>query len=339
MQFMQLIYSVLAYPFGWALGWLYDISHNYLVALVIITFVLRLILLPSSIKQQKNSAKQMRLQAKVNKIRAKYAGQQGRDVQMKISQETQELYKREGFSASQMGCLPLAFQMIVMMGLYGAIYSPLQYVLHLDSKVIEALTAAYNLVTGAAETAASGLSRVQLNILGRFSDVVAALPQVENGNLVTEDMITRIQNFVDHFNIFGIDLTQVPKEFKTAGTILLMIPILSGLTALLSAGYTYLRQRKTNPEMAKNPTMGCMTLFSPALSVYFAVILPAGIGFYWIISNVLSFIQMVALALIYKPEDIIAQQMIDETVERRSREQSVKNTRALIQAQKENGNE
>ena len=333
---MTALMNVLAYPFGWALGLLYDLCHNYLIALLIITLVLRLILLPTSVKQQKNSAKQMRLQAKVNKIRAKYAGQQGREVQMKIQEETQELYKREGFNASTAGCAPLAFQMIVMMGLYGAIYSPLQFVLRLDSKVIEVLTAAYNIVSGTADAAKGAVSRVQMNILGRFSDVVAALPQVENGELVTEDIITRVQGFIDHFNIFGIDLTQIPKDFKTAGSMLLLIPIFAGLTALLSAGFTYIRQRKTNPEMAKNPTMGCMTFMSPMISVVFAVTLPAGIGFYWIISNVLSFIQMVALAAIYKPEDIIAMQMIDETVERRSREQSVKNTRALLQAQKEN---
>ena len=330
---MQVFYSVLAYPFGLALGWLYDICHNYLIALVIITFVLRLILLPTTINQQKNSAKQMRLQAKVNKIRAKYAGQQGREVQMKISEETQELYRREGFNASQMGCLPMMFQMIVMMGLYGAIYSPLQYVLALKTDVIEVLTNAYNIVTGTADAAKGGVSRVQLNILGRFSEVVEALPQVADSVKVTEDIIVRIQGFIDHFNIFGIDLTQIPKD--NIKSVMIIIPILAGLTAFLSAGFTYLKQRKTNPEMAMNPTMGCMTFMSPVISVVFAFTLPAGIGFYWIISNVLTFIQMVALAAIYKPEDIIAQQMIDETVQRRSREESVKRTRALVEAQKD----
>ena len=327
---MTALMNVLAYPFGWALGLLYDLCHNYLIALLIITLVLRLILLPTSVKQQKNSAKQMRLQAKVNKIRAKYAGQQGREVQMKIQEETQELYKREGFNASTAGCAPLAFQMIVMMGLYGAIYSPLQFVLRLDSKVIEALTSAYNLIEGVADTAAKTGSRVQLNILGKFSEVVANLPKVENGELVTGDIIEEIQTFVANFKIFGIDLTQTPKDFKTAGAILIMIPVLAGVTAMLSAVYTFLKQRKTNPEMSKNPMMGCMTFMAPAMSVFFAWSLPAGIGFYWIISNILSFIQMVALALIFKPEDIIAAQMIDETVERRSREQSVKQTKQLL---------
>ncbi len=326
------LYSILAYPFGLALGWLYEICHNYLIALVVITFVLRLILLPTTISQQKNSAKQMRLQAKVNKIRAKYAGQQGREAQMKISEETQELYRREGFSASQMGCLPLVFQMVVMMGLYGAIYSPLSYVLHLGKDVIAALTASYNLVTGAAEAAKGAATRVELNILGRFSEVVNTLPQVENGSVVTEDIVTKIQSFIDHFNIFGIDLTQVPKD--NIKSVMILIPILAGLTAFLSAGFTYLKQRKTNPEMAKNPTMGCMTFMSPVISVVFAFTLPAGIGFYWIISNVLSFIQMVALGAIYKPEDVIAQQMIEETVQRRAREESVKKTKALVEAQR-----
>ena len=330
---MQFIMNALAYPFGWALGWLYQICNNYLIALLIITLVLRLILLPTTVKQQKNSAKQMRLQAKVNKIRAKYAGVQGREAQMKINEETQELYRREGFNASTAGCLPLMFQMLVMMGLYGAIYSPLQFVLGLKDDAIQVLTNAYNLIPGVADTAAKQGARVQLNILGKFTDVVANLPKVENSQLITEGMIAEIKDFVAHFNIFGIDLTQIPKE---VGGILWVIPVLAGVTALLSAAYTYLKQRKTNPEMAKNPMMGCMTFMSPAISVWFAISLPAGIGFYWIISNILSFIQMVALALIYKPEDIIAAQMIDETVERRSREQSVKKTKELLSNQQKN---
>ncbi len=91
----------------------------------------------------------------------------------------------------------------------------------------------------------------------------------------------------------------------------------------------FLKQRKQNPDMAKNPMMGCMTFLSPAMSVWFAVILPAGIGCYWIISNILSFIQTVALAVAFKPADVIASQMIDETVERRSREASIKQRIAL----------
>ena len=232
----------------------------------------------------------------------------------------------------------MVFQLIVMMGLYGAIYSPLEHVLRLSDSVIEVLSNAYNLIADTASSSANTAYRIQLNILSRFSDVVGALPSVENSSVVTDDIIAKIKNFIDHFTIFGIDLTQTPNTWSKEGAILLIIPILAGLTAFLSAGFTYLRQRKTNPEMAKNPTMGCMTFMSPVMSIVFAYTLPAGIGFYWIISNILSFIQLIALTLIYKPADIIAQQMIDETVYRRSREQSVKTTRALMKAREEQQN-
>ena len=324
---MLQIFGFLATPFGWALSLLYNWTGNYLVALLVITVVLRLILLPFSIKQQKNSAKQMRLQAKVNKIRAKYAGQSGREVQMKISEETQELYRREGFSASSMGCGSMALQMIVMMGLYNAIYSPLKYVLHLSDVEDAAPTETYTAVGGADTT-----GRVQLGILTKFTEITGKLPAGFDQTITDS-----IRTFKETFSIFGIDLTQTPSEFKTLGEpILLLIPVLAGLTAFLSAGFTYLKQRKTNPEMAKNPTMGCMTFMSPVISIVFAVTLPAGIGFYWIISNILSFIQLVVLSAIYKPETIIAAQMIDETVERRSREASVKATRALLEEREKN---
>ncbi|MBQ6419453.1 MAG: YidC/Oxa1 family membrane protein insertase [Clostridia bacterium] len=328
---MEALRNILGVPFGWALGFLYDLSGNYLFTLVVITLIVRLILLPSAIKQQKNSAKQMRLQAKVNKIRAKYAGQ-GREAQMKISEETQELYRREGFNASTAGCLPMGLQLLVMMGLYNAIYSPIKYVLHLSDQVIEALQTAYYAAFPDMANAKSTYS-LQLNILNKFTDVQAHLPE---GGVVSEEAIAKIQNFIDNFRIGSINLTDYPKDWRTVNTLLVWIPIIAGVTALLSAVYTYLKQRKTNPEMAKNPAMGCMTLASPAMSIYFGFILPAGIGFYWIISNVLSFIQLLATSAMFKPADVIAQQMIDETVQRRAREASVKKTRAYIAQEREN---
>ena len=115
-------YDILAVPFGYALSFLFEITNNYLLSLILITLIIRVLLLPQAVIQQKNSAKQMRLQAKVNKIRAKYSTLNPREAQMKISEETQELYRREGFSMNNMGCLPMILQLVVMMGLYGAIY-------------------------------------------------------------------------------------------------------------------------------------------------------------------------------------------------------------------------
>ena len=160
-------YDILAVPFGYALSFLFEITNNYLLSLILITLIIRILLLPQAVIQQKNSAKQMRLQAKVNKIRAKYSTLNPREAQMKISEETQELYRREGFSMNNMGCLPMILQLVVMMGLYGAIYSPIKLVLKFSEAQIAELTAAYQQVIG--EVTAN--RQIELLILNKFSEL------------------------------------------------------------------------------------------------------------------------------------------------------------------------
>ena len=333
---MGVFRDFLAVPFGYILSVLYNFTDNYLLSLILITLVIRLLLLPQSIKQQKNSAKQMRLQAKVNKIRAKYATLNPREAQMKVSEETQELYRREGFSMSNMGCLPMLIQLIVMMGLYGAIYSPLSLVLRLDSTVMTEIKTVYAdfIAKLPAESVTNAMKNdyyIELNALNKFSQIKDLL----NPEVVSGDIIAKIESFIENFRIFGINLTDTPAQFKELGFVLILVPVFAGLTAMLTSVYMFIKQKKTNPEMAKNPAMGCMTFMSPLMSLMFSYNMPAGIGFYWIISNILSFIQTVGLAISLKPDAIIAGQMIDETVQRRSREESIKLKAAMMKKQEE----
>ena len=76
--------------------------------------------------------------------------------------------------------------------------------------------------------------------------------------------------------------------------------------------------------MAKNPAMGCMTFMSPAMSLMFTFMFPTGVGVYWIISNIFSFFQQIFTSFVYSPKKVIAQQMVDETVLRRSKENTTK---------------
>ena len=291
---MASFYSILALPFGYALYLLYGITDQYLLSLFILTFVVRLCMVPGAMKQQKNAAKQLRLQAKVNKIKAKYATLPQREAQAKIQQETQELYQREGFNAMAGGCAPLAVQMIVMMGLYGAIYSPLSQVLRIGSEYLDHFT---EVLTSLGVEIANG--RTELAIMSNFDKIAAQLDPAVYGNV-----IERISTFIEKFSIFGLDLTAYPNAFNQEGGDwrLILIPVLAGVTAMLSSILMYLRQRKTNPEMAKNPSMGCMTFMSPLMSAFFSYSFPAGVGVYWIISNILTFIQTLVLNQMYNPE-------------------------------------
>lgn len=309
---MEFIRDVFAIPFGWLLSIFYNLTDSYIFAIVLLTVLIRCALLPTSISQQKNSAKQVRLNTKVNKIRQKYAGNQ-----QKIQEETQALYQREGFGAANMGCMPLAIQMIVMIGLYGVIYTPLSSVLRFGDDTIEKIKSVMNIVveTGSKNTANSRMA--ELEVLKHFEQYSDKL-----SGILSSEQIADLADFKDKFNIFGLDLSITP-NYKEPGVIWI-IPILAFVTAMASSLYMYARQRKQNPEMAKNPSMGCMTFMSPMMSLWFTFMFPAGVGFYWIISNVLSFIQQIILTNIYSPKRVLAQQMVDETVVRRSKENNTK---------------
>lgn len=307
---MEFIREILASVFAFPLRFFYNITDSYILAIVLLTVLVRALLLPASISQQKNSAKQVRLNTKVNKIRQKYQGNQ-----QKIQEETQALYQREGFGAANMGCAPMLIQFIVMIGLYEVIHTPLSSVLNFGNGIIEKMQTALNITADAASKNSSRM--IELNILGAFENGKNALSGILNA-----EQVEALTNLKDKFEIFGLDLSITPKTNEPGAA--WIIPILAFATAMLSSVFMYMRQRKQNPEMAKNPTMGCMTFMSPVMSLFFTFMFPAGVGFYWIISNILSFIQQVVLTKIYSPERVIAQQMVDETVVRRSKENNAK---------------
>ena len=157
----------------------------------------------------------------------------------------------------------------------------------------------------------------EIDILKNFKDYIPKLSEV----LSAEDL-EELHEFSENFTFLGLDLSIKPdaKDFSEFW----IIPILSCATAMLSSIYLYLKQRKQNPEMSKNPAMGCMTFMSPAMSLVFTFMFPIGVGIYWIISNIISFIQQVAISFFYSPKKVIAQQMVEETVLRRSKENTTK---------------
>ena len=318
---MNQIYEWLAVPFGWVLHLFYEWTNSYWVALILLVFIVRLILLAPSIKQQKSTAKQLRLQPKVNRIRAKYSngGQMTREQQMAMQNETQELYRREGFNPMNSGCLPLLIQFPVMIGLYGCIYTPLTKVLAIASDLVNRAATDLGIAaaTAAGQDAARSTRSIEIQLLNAFTE--------SNMPSYLSDYSDQILNLKSQFHILGADLTQSP-DIKEP-SILWLIPVLAFVAAMLSSVPMYLRQRKTNPEMANNPSMGCMTFMSPVMSLVFTFMFPAGVGVYWILSSFFTFIQTVALNHLYSPAKVIAVDMVDDTVQRRAREEHVKKLR------------
>ena len=319
MEFIREIFSI---PFGYLIGFFYSISGNYLLSLLFMTICVKLILLPSSIKQQKSMAKSQRMQPKIKRIKEKYGSNQ-----QKMQEEMNALYAREGYSAMTGGCSSMLIQFPVMMGVYLVNYRILSYVLRIPENVLETIKAA---VRALPEFANNKRGEYQIELMA-----IEYFDKLDKSQLPA-DVVDKIEVFIDKFSLFGVDLALTP-NVKMGSTLLWLIPILTGVTSLLMAVYTYLRQRKTNPEMAKNPSMGCMSLMTPVMSVWFSFLFPASVGVYIIMSSILSFIQMVVLYQIYSPKKVLAKTMVDETINRRAREKIIKNVSETLSEDENRG--
>lgn len=307
MTVMNFMYSLLGTPFGYVLDFITTyITSNYCLALVLFTLFARILMVPTTISQQKNSVKTMRIQPKIRRINEKYKGDQQR-----IQQETQALYQREGYNPMGAGCGPLLLQLPIIYGLIGVIYHPLKYVLHIDTESLNNLTAkALEMVPELEKSK----NYAELYIISNIGNFESDIPT---------ETLTKINGI--SFNLFGFNLGETPSLSATGQARLLwIIPLLCFLASLASGIFSMIRSKKQNPNMAKNPSMGCMTFGMPLFSLYLAFQFPIGIGVYWIASNIFSLLTMVITNFTHSPKKLIAKDMVDETVQRRSREAHIR---------------
>ncbi|MBO5166222.1 MAG: YidC/Oxa1 family membrane protein insertase [Lachnospiraceae bacterium] len=99
----------------WLINGCYAVCHNYWIAILIFTFLTKVILLPLSVWVQKNSIKTVRMQPEINRIKAKYWGNND-----KISEEQYKLFKREKYSPF-VDLIPLFVQLALLMGVVEAV--------------------------------------------------------------------------------------------------------------------------------------------------------------------------------------------------------------------------
>lgn len=326
------IFKPLYWVFGKCMEFLLQILGNqYFVAIIIFTILTRLILLPFNIKQQKTMARTTRLQPKIQKIQKKYAyngtdPNERRRMQNKMNEEMQELYAREGHNPMQMGCGPMAFQMIFLMGIVGIIYYPISYVIGLSDfadnseQILNVVLPIYQELTGNPD---AKITYLQLNILENFNAYREAL-QAEFP-MFTDSICSQITTLRDGMNLFGLDMTAVP-HWKDG--VIIIIPILCLLTSLGSSLISTRIQKKNNPAASQQATqMMLMMLIMPFFSFYISFKVTAAVGFYWIISNIIAILQQLFIAKQFPPRKTQARLMVENTIERRSREENIKKTK------------
>ena len=146
---------------GIFLGWITRImpANSYILTLFIFAILMELLMLPFSVKQQKNSIKQSMLRPKEMAIRKKYAGRNDQATQQKMSMEIQELYQKENFNPMS-GCMPLLFQLPIIMILYWLVIDPIMYMFNGSAEFKNVL---YAYITTATENGGLGLKLSSTN--------------------------------------------------------------------------------------------------------------------------------------------------------------------------------
>ncbi len=259
-------------------GW----TGNYMLALLLFALMVKIILLPLSIMQQKNQIKGAKLRPKILLIEKKYAGRNDQPTLKKKQAEIMELQQKEGYSAFS-GCLPLLIQFPIIIILYRVIQKPLTYV----SKIGGMLSTIAEKV-GFAESFKSSeiglLSQIRQNMDLAQEGFVEA-----GGEGLLADLLPRM-------SFFGADLTVRPYFWS----ILLLIPVINFafgvLTMKLSKKLNGNMAQMTQQTQDQKVSGGIMEWMMPVFSLWFAFILPSALGVYWIYQSVLSILQMLILA-------------------------------------------
>lgn len=123
--------SFFANLFGYVLNFLYEFVGNYGLAIILFSVLVKIIMLPISINQQKTMKKSQKINDEMKQIQFKY-----KNDPEKLNQEVMALYKREKLSPFS-GCFSAIVQIILLFAVFYLVRSPLTYMKKVDANVIE----------------------------------------------------------------------------------------------------------------------------------------------------------------------------------------------------------
>jgi len=120
---MQIINNILGGPLGHILRLCYAVAGSYGLAIILFTFVSKVLLFPISTWVQKNAVRMARLKPELDEIKLRFAGDKD-----KIADEQMALFKREKYNPFS-GMVPIMIQIPIIIGLIHVLNNPM---LHLD---------------------------------------------------------------------------------------------------------------------------------------------------------------------------------------------------------------
>ena len=275
------MFAFFANTFGYLLNFIYELVNNYGLAIILFSIIVKIVLLPISIKQQKSMEKSAKLQGKLREIQFKYKN----NPEM-MNKETIELYKREKTSPFS-GCLSSIVQMILLLSVFFLVQSPLTYMRKIDTTVIEDY-------------------KTQI------------MSQEENKSNVRYPEIKIIQDYGNddervHMNMefLGLDLSLVPISSLTDYRVF-VIPVLYVISSFISMKISTNMTKKKKKESEEGQTdkqaeameeaSKNMMYIMPVMAVSISLIAPLGLALYWLVNNLLMILERVLISKFLKTE-------------------------------------
>ena len=278
-------------PFGWLLGFLYDLTSNYGFAMIIFALIVQAVLTPINAKSKKSMMKMSRLQPKIQAIQKKYANDQ-----QKQNEEIQKLQREEGASMGLGGCLWAFIPLLILIPLFTVIREPIKYIL---SESLENTELIIETLKNLAPEKFSGNQYYhQVTAAGLISSYAEELRAAVPG--ISEATLEGI-----NFNFFGIDLGAIPQfnifaetwAWDWAHIGLFLIPIISGASQVLQMWISQKGNESVitnekgvqDAEMAKNSQTAqsnkMMMWMMPIMSLWIGFTVSAGLSVYWFIGG------------------------------------------------------
>ena len=296
------------------------------LAIILFTIIINLLMSPLTVKQQKFSKLNAKMQPELQAIQKKYKDKKDNNSVMAMNEETQAVYAKYGVSPTG-SCVQLLIQMPILFALYRVIYAMPAYV----TKIKDAFFPLVNKLMAQEGSAEFIQSFKNSNMYSKqFKNELFASGNVEyvqntfidclNKASTSEWLsisekypelasdVTATLEHLDVYNSFlGLNIANSPsyiigEAFKTGTYALIIgaiaIPVLSALTQWINT--------KLMPQPSSNSggneatdsmaqSMKMMNTTMPLMSAFFCLTLPAGMGIYWIAGSVVRSIQQVVI--------------------------------------------
>lgn len=275
--------SFLASLFGTILNFIYNIVNNYGFAIIIFSILLKLVLIPLSIKQQRTMQKTTKIQEKMKSLQFKY-----KNDPEKLNQETMKLYKAENMSPFS-GCLSAIIQLVILLAVFYMVRSPLTFV----KKVSE-----------------EDVNNYKNEIQTAGQEINQAYPEIS----IIQYKGTEDDKVYLNMDFLGLDLNKVPMQ-NLSDPKVYIIPVLYILSTFISTRIATNMNKKDkdkklledhieeykgeSAEVKKEveevdmieQTNKSMSLLMPIMSISISLVAPLGLALYWLTSNILMILE------------------------------------------------